>query len=62
MMFHGFRPVTFGFIQPGVVEWTCAERESTANLSQSVDGFALHGEIPNCIAQACNLAMIPEFG
>lgn len=39
--------------EEGVVEWTCAERESTANLSQSVDGFALHGEIPNCIAQAC---------
>lgn len=39
--------------QEGVVEWTCSESTSTANLSQPVDGFALHGEIPNCVAQAC---------
>ena len=53
------------WVQPGVVEWTCSESTSTANLSQPVDGFALHGEIPNCVAQACNLdnlAVTSEFG
>lgn len=43
-----------GYIGDAVAEWTCRESGGTP-LSDPVDGFALYGDVPHCVAQICNL-------
>lgn len=51
-----------GFVaEQGAVEWICADGGSAA-LTEPVNGFALRGVIPSCVAQVCNLSCLNKHG